>query len=71
MKIGGEYRADHLFPRHFEKLAKETGLGAPMVKRRVAEVAKAIKEALTNDALTTTAPEVAEIIDGRVGRFAG
>jgi len=42
MKIGGEYISDKLFPRHFEKLAEETGLAKPMVVRRVPELAKQV-----------------------------
>ena len=39
MKIGGEYLLDRILPRHFEKLAEETGLAKPLVKRRVPELA--------------------------------
>ncbi|MCH8313936.1 MAG: HipA domain-containing protein, partial [Nitrospinae bacterium] len=42
MNIGGEYVSDKLFPRHFEKLAEETGLAKPMVVRRVPELAKEV-----------------------------
>ncbi len=42
MKIGGEYVSDKLFPRHFEKLAEETGLAKPMVVRRVPELAEEV-----------------------------
>lgn len=42
MKIGSEYVSDKLFPRHFEKLAEETGLTKPMVVRRVPELAKEV-----------------------------
>ena len=42
MKIGGEYDADKITPKHFEKLAEEAGLSKPMVKRRVMELAQLI-----------------------------
>ncbi len=47
MKIGGEYLLDRILPRHFEKLAEETGLAKPLVKRRVPELATAVLNALT------------------------
>ena len=46
MKIGGEYLLDKLAPRNFEKLAEETGLAKPLVKRRVPAFAGKILEAL-------------------------
>jgi serine/threonine-protein kinase HipA len=42
MKIGGEYVAEKLLPRHFEKLAAEAGLAKPMVVRRVPELAEEV-----------------------------
>lgn len=42
MKIGGEYVADKVRPRHFEHLAEEAGLAQPMVRRRVPELAETI-----------------------------
>ncbi len=39
MKIGGEYKTDMIFPRHFEKLAEEAGLARPLVRSRVPELA--------------------------------
>jgi serine/threonine-protein kinase HipA len=42
MKIGGEYVAQNVRPRNFEKLAEEAGLTKPMVKRRVAELAQIV-----------------------------
>jgi serine/threonine-protein kinase HipA len=47
MKIGGEYLLDRILPRHFEKLAEETALAKPLVKRRVYEMATAVLNALT------------------------
>lgn len=46
MKIGGEYRSDRIAMRHFEKLADETGMAKPMVKKRVQELAENLLVAL-------------------------
>jgi serine/threonine-protein kinase HipA len=46
MKIGGEYLLDKITPGNFEKLAEETGLAKPLVKRRVPALAGKILEAL-------------------------
>jgi serine/threonine-protein kinase HipA len=46
MKIGGEYASDKVTPRHFEKLAEETSLSKPMVRRRVLELAETILAAI-------------------------
>jgi serine/threonine-protein kinase HipA len=46
MKIGGEYEADRIYPRHFERLAEEAGLSKPMVKRRVPSIAEDLKSRL-------------------------
>lgn len=42
MKIGGEYAADKIYPRHFEKFSEEVGLAKPMVKNRVLELIEII-----------------------------
>lgn len=42
MKIGGEYKSDLIFPRHFERLAEEAGLAKPLVKHRIAELAQSV-----------------------------
>lgn len=42
MKIGDEYSSDHVRPRDFEKLAEETGLAKPIVRKRVPEMAEAM-----------------------------
>ena len=46
MKIGGEYLSEKVTPKDFERLADEAGLGKPLVKRRVAEMADAVIGAL-------------------------
>ncbi len=46
MKIGREYEAEKVYPRHFERLAEEAGLTKPMVRRRVSSIAQAIQAKL-------------------------
>lgn len=46
MKIGGEYEADTIFPRHFETLAEEAALSKALVKSRVPELAGLVLAAL-------------------------
>jgi serine/threonine-protein kinase HipA len=40
MKIGRQYSSDGVTPGDFEKLAEETGLAKPIVRRRVSELAE-------------------------------
>ena len=69
MKIGGEYESDKIYPRHFERLAEEAGLGKPMVLRRVLEVARLVVAALPTVTLDSRASiEVAELIKQRCER---
>lgn len=42
MKIGGEYVSDRVIPRHFEKLAEETGLAKPLIKKRILALTQAV-----------------------------
>jgi serine/threonine-protein kinase HipA len=66
MKIGGEYLLDKVAPRNFEKLAEETGLAKPLVKRRVPALAEKILEALlTIDLSQADTQKVAAIIKQR------
>jgi serine/threonine-protein kinase HipA len=46
MKVGGEYEAEKVYPRHFERFADEVGLTKPMVTRRVSSIAQEIQERL-------------------------
>ena len=43
MKIGGEYEADKVFPKDFERMAEETGLAKPFVRLRVRELAQTVR----------------------------
>ena len=69
MKIGDEYLLDKVAPRQFEKLAEETGLAKPLVKRRVPALAGMIVEAvLTIDLSQAHTEKVAAIIKQRCER---
>ena len=46
MKIGGEYLSEKVTPKDFERLSEEAGLGKPLVKQRVPEMADAVIGAL-------------------------
>lgn len=46
MKIGGEYSSEKVTPKDFEELAGEAGLGKPLVKQRVSELADIVIDAL-------------------------
>ena len=66
MKIGGEYSSERVTPRNFEKLAEETGLAKPQVRRRVPELADAILSALPIlDIQNPIAESVAVLIEKR------
>jgi serine/threonine-protein kinase HipA len=45
MKIGGHYEFKDVFPRHWEQLAREAGLSAPQVRRRLLELAERLPAA--------------------------
>ncbi len=60
MKIGGEYIADKVLPKHFEKLAEDAELAIPRVKERVIELTNKV---LTNlEKIDLDNPIVQEII---------
>jgi serine/threonine-protein kinase HipA len=42
MKLGGQRELRDVAPRHWERFARECGLGAPFVKRRVVDLARRI-----------------------------
>lgn len=75
MKIGGESEADKTFPRHFEKLAEEAGLGKALVKGRVLELAEIVLANLGKiNIMHAVTARLTELIDKRcrtvLGRFA-
>ncbi|MDH5723017.1 MAG: type II toxin-antitoxin system HipA family toxin [Alphaproteobacteria bacterium] len=59
MKVGGEYNAEMLFARHFERLANDAGLGKALVKKRVVEIADSVLEAL--DSMETPHDTIADL----------
>lgn len=63
MKIGGEYDSRKLAASNWDRMAEETGLNKPMVKRRVLEIAELIRQKLPDAALDhPTAAGVSKII---------
>lgn len=66
MKIGDEYSTERVTPKDFEKLAEEAGLGKPLVKRRVPELAEIILAVLPTIEIAGPVPEkVAALIRQR------
>jgi serine/threonine-protein kinase HipA len=63
MKIGGEYSSEKVSARNFEQLAAEAGLGKPLVRSRVAEMAERVIAAL---AKVEIAHPVAEKVAGLI-----
>jgi serine/threonine-protein kinase HipA len=45
MKIGGYYEFGQILPRHWERFAKEAGLSAPQVRRRLLNLAERLPNA--------------------------
>ena len=63
MKIGGEYSSKKIMPENFERLAEESGLAKPIVRRRVSELAEMVVAALAEVEIATPSAEaVAKII---------
>ncbi len=54
MKIGDKYRPDDVLPRHWDRFARDAGLAAPMVRRRVLDISRRVTEACH---------EVADVLD--------
>jgi hypothetical protein len=73
MKIGGEYSADRVSGRDFEKLAEEAGLARALARRRVPELAASVIEGLRKVDIKH-APDVVKTIEkrsrGALERFA-
>lgn len=59
MKIGGEYLFDKISSKNFEKLAEETGLAKPLVRRRVPELANTLLQALPR--IDTSQPDAEKV----------
>jgi serine/threonine-protein kinase HipA len=66
MKIGGEYSSEKVTARNFERLAEEAGLGKPLVRARVPEMAEKVIAALGRVEITNPGAEkVASLIRHR------
>jgi serine/threonine-protein kinase HipA len=66
MKLGGEYIADRVRLKHFEKLAEDAGLAKPRVKERLAELAKIVLDKLNIlERDNSIAHDIKGIIKGR------
>jgi serine/threonine-protein kinase HipA len=69
MKIGDEYSSEKVTARNFEQLAEEAGLGKPLVRGRVAEVAERVMAGLKKVQIAhPVAEKVAELIRQRAER---
>ncbi len=72
MKIGGEYSSEKIVAKDFEQLAEEAGLGRPLVRRRVPELADTVMQSLTKVASANpTAAKVAALIRQRCEKAKG
>jgi serine/threonine-protein kinase HipA len=72
MKIGGEYSSQKIVARDFELLAEEAGLGRPLVRRRVPELADTVVASLANVEIAhPTAEKVAALIRERCEKARG
>ncbi|MBM3483734.1 MAG: type II toxin-antitoxin system HipA family toxin [Alphaproteobacteria bacterium] len=56
MKVGDKYQPDDVLPRHWDRFARDAGLAAPMVRRRMLDIAQRVTEA---------SHEVAAVLDGQ------
>jgi len=64
--VGDQYSSERVTPKDFEKLVADAGLGKPLVKRRVFELAEALLETLPAiDAGDPAAEKVATILRRR------
>ena len=66
MKIGGEYSSEKVTVSNFEQLADEAGLGKPLVRARVAQMAERVIAALAKVEIThPVADKIAGLIRQR------
>jgi serine/threonine-protein kinase HipA len=69
MKIGGEYVSDKVAPRHFERLAEETGLSKGLVKARIKDLTQRTISQIGTAAITNSvADRVAAVVQERCER---
>ncbi len=73
MKIGSQYAFDRVMPRHWEQLAKDSGLGAPHVRRRVLDLSTRLPDAALRlravlaerDQASTTIDRIVDLVSAR------
>ena len=66
MKIGGEYSSSKVMAKNFDQLAEEAGLGKPLVRARVPQMAERVIAALAKVEIThPVAERVAGLIQQR------
>jgi serine/threonine-protein kinase HipA len=58
MKIGGEYDAYNIFPRHWERFAKECGLSVPYVRKKMGDMMETLSGAFSYFEEKRMGPEV-------------
>ena len=72
MKIGGEYLSEKVTLKNFEQLAEEAGLGKPLVRGRVPELAERVIAALPEmETVHPAAQRVADLIRERAENLKG
>ena len=72
MKIGSEYSSEKIIARDFEQLAEEAGLGRPLVRRRVPELADNVIASLGKvEIANPTVEKVAALIRERCEKARG
>lgn len=66
MKIGGQYSSENVTPGNFEQMAEEAGLGRPLVRVRVPQMAERVLGAVEKVKITHPGAEkVASLIRQR------
>ncbi|MGA3172269.1 MAG: type II toxin-antitoxin system HipA family toxin [Chthoniobacteraceae bacterium] len=70
MKIGGEFDAKKVRPQDFERMAEESGLAKPMVRRRVLELSELVLSKFPTVAMDhSTAIGVSRLIEANCSRM--
>lgn len=64
MSIAKKYKAEDVYPRHWEQFATDVGLAVPMVKKRVCGMAKKVME-LAEESTDSTVANVIAVIKAR------
>ena len=71
MKLGGEYKINHVMAKNFDQLADEVGLAKPEVRRRILEMCEAIISSLSIiEILNSVQEDIKKLIEARCRQFA-